>query len=362
MKARKILLVLSGTLVLLSVCAIIALALKDKLFGPPDPYADVQRVIKLEASYGKFITEDDYGDGSALRNRANQNCVRPALCVPTIIKYFDGLYFIADCYNDQIIYSDDLSKGTYEWKIMTYDVKEPHSVDSDGNVYLVDDTENNRVKVYRKAVNADGEVWFYGCQIFDGIGNRPHYTYYNEADATFYAWSSESGEMFLFKYMSEQDAVALVEKRIVPELSGVYVRSFTIRGDSIFFVSNLADANIYQCNLETFKVEKKYKVSDELAGMVQITFADETIVITVSTDREGNTSARNLITCTSLEDLENGNYVSYYDLFASAGTPYNITMIGEDTYYVTAHNASGTSQVMSFQIENGAIVNIQRYF
>lgn len=345
---------------LLSVCVIIALALKDKLFGPPDPYADVQRVIKLEASYGEYV--NGTGDAKAPEYIANSNNIRPALCVPTMVRFVDGLYLIVDCYNDQIIYSDELTKGTFEWKILSTDVKEPHTIDSDGNVYLTDDTENNRVKVYRKGINSDGEVWFFESQIFEGIGNRPHYTYYNEADATFYVWSSESGEMFLFKYMSEQDAVALVEKRIVPELSGVYVRSFTIRDDSIFFVSNLADANIYQCNLETFKVERKYKVSDELAGMVQITFADGIIVITVSTDRDSNTSARNLITCTCLEDLEDGNYVSYYDLFASDGTPYNITMIGEDTYYVTAHNASGTSQVMSFQIENGAIVNIQRYF
>lgn len=376
MKARKILIVSSVVVVVLAICAIVFMACKDHFgwFAPADQFANVERVIKEEISYGVIIENNgeagetdvsDTNDNDVTnipvhdKNPVNDNWT---LCVPTDICYYDGLYFIVDCYNNRIIYSDVFEKDLYEWRVIGNDLNQPHTICSDGNVYLVDDTENNRVMVYKKGIDSDADVCFYVSQIFNEIGNRPHYIYYNEADSTFYAWSSESGEMFLFRYMEEQDLVALVEKRIVPEISGVYIRSFTIRGDSIYFVSNLADANIYQCNLATFKVEKKYKVSEDLAGMVQITFCEDAIIITVSTDREGNISARNLILCKCLEDLEQGNYVSYYDDFATDGTPYNVTKMAGDVYYVTVHTGTGTEQIISFQVEGGAIVNIQKYF
>ena len=42
-----------------------------------------------------------------------------SLSVPTYITKVDDTYFIVDCYNNQVIYHDNLTDPLYEWQIMT---------------------------------------------------------------------------------------------------------------------------------------------------------------------------------------------------------------------------------------------------
>ena len=69
------------------------------------------------------------------------------LSVPTYITKINDIYFIVDCYNDQVIYHDNLEDPLYEWQVMTNDISKGHTLASDGTVYLIDDTENNRILV-----------------------------------------------------------------------------------------------------------------------------------------------------------------------------------------------------------------------
>lgn len=71
----------------------------------------------------------------------------PTLSVPTYITKVEDTYFIVDCYNNQVIYNDDLTSPLYEWQVMTNDIAMGHTLASDGMVYLIDDTENNRILV-----------------------------------------------------------------------------------------------------------------------------------------------------------------------------------------------------------------------
>ena len=70
------------------------------------------------------------------------------LSVPTYITKVNDTYFIVDCYHNRIIYSDSLDVPLTEWYIMSGEATQPHTLASDGTVYLVDDTENNRVLVF----------------------------------------------------------------------------------------------------------------------------------------------------------------------------------------------------------------------
>ena len=45
-----------------------------------------------------------------------------ALSVPTYITKVEDCYFIVDCYNNQVIYHDNLTDPLYEWYIMTNDI------------------------------------------------------------------------------------------------------------------------------------------------------------------------------------------------------------------------------------------------
>lgn len=282
----------------------------------------------------------------------------PTLSVPTYITKVKENYFIVDCYNNQVIYHENLTDPLYEWRVMTTDVSLPHTLASDGTVYLIDDTERNRILVMEESVNENGVPVFIPTQEFTEIGDRPHYIIYHEATDTFYAWSSESGEMFLIRRDPTDNRMYLTEVRSIPSLNGVYVRSFTILEDSIYFVSG--NSSIIEAELSTFKIKKEYPVPDALYGMIQLTKIDDYYYITNSTDITGNQDFATMIRVKKLTDLADGNYEDVYEHFIGGGTPYYITQI-DDTYYLTEHRIPGHS-IWSFQVEENQITNVQTVY
>lgn len=277
-----------------------------------------------------------------------------SLNVPTYITKVDDIYFIVDCYNNQVIYHDNLTDPLYEWQIMTNDIAMGHTLASDGLVYLIDDTENNRVLVMEKDQNENGQTIFVPTQEFLDIGNRPHYIIYDEYTDTFYVWSSQNGEMYLFRHAKEDSRMYLTEVRSIPSLSNVYVRSFTIIGDRIYFVSG--NSSIIEADLYSFKIKKEYPVPPEMAGMIQLTQIQDYYYITISTDITGNQDYATVLQVKDLGDLSTGSYEDVYHYFIGGGTPYYITMI-EDSWYLTEHRLPGHS-IWRFQILDNEITNV----
>ena len=264
-----------------------------------------------------------------------------SLSVPTQITRIGDFFFIVDCYNDQVIYSDSLDKPLNEWYVMTRDIDKGHAVASDGTVYLVDDTERNRVLAFEY----DGSI--FNCTgVFENIGSRPHYIVYNEADGCFYVWSSMTGEMYVFERSGESHQVYISRIMKLDELNGIYVRSFTIDGDSVYLVSG--NSQIIEARLSDFKIRKRYPVPDELAGMIQIMPVPGGYYITISTDVHGNQDFATIIYTEDLSDLERGAYTDIYSYFVGGGTPYYMGVI-DGRYYLTEHRLPGHS-VWSFDI------------
>lgn len=278
----------------------------------------------------------------------------PTLSVPTYITKVKDTYFIVDCYNNQVIYHDNLTDPLYQWQVMTNDITMGHTLASDGIVYLIDDTENNRILVMEESVNENGQPVFIPTQEFINIGNRPHYILYDEYTDTFYAWSSMSGEMYLFRHAKDNSRMYLTATLSIPSLNGVYVRSFTIVEDRIYFVSG--NSSIIEADLYTFEVKKEYPVPDCLAGMIQLTLIDDYYYITVSTDASGNQDYATIIRTKDLADLAAGNYEDIYDAFIGGGTPYYITQI-DDLWYLTEHRIPGHS-IWQFRIQDNSIIDV----
>ena len=278
----------------------------------------------------------------------------PSLSVPTYIIRVEDIYFIVDCYNNQVIYHDNLEDPLYRWQVMTNDISMGHTLASDGEVYLIDDTENNRILIMEKGKNDNGQTIFIPTQEFLNIGNRPHYIIYDEYTDTFYAWSSQSGEMYLFRHAKGDSRVYLTDVRSIPSLAGIYVRSFTIIEDRDYFVSG--NASIIESDLYTFEVKKEYPVLPEMAGMIQITPIGDYYYITISTDITGNQDYATILRVKKLEDLSTGNYEDVYGNFIGGGTPYYITCI-DDKWYLTEHRIPGHS-IWSFQVKDNTIINV----
>lgn len=304
----------------------------------------------LDDGYIKKSTPIDF-DTAALN--AIPDNPYPTLSVPTYITKIEDTYFIVDCYHNQIIYHDNLTDPLYEWQIMTNDVSLPHTIAGDGLVYVIDDTENNRILIMEQSVNENGQPIFIPTQEFTETGNRPHYIIYDEPTDTFYVWSSQSGEMFLLRHLADDTSLYLTKVCSIPSLDNVYVRSFTIVDDRIYFVSG--NSSIIEADLKTFKIKKEYPVPDALSGMIQLTLIEDYYYITVSTDVTGNQDYATMIRVKDLNDLKKGNYEDVYSNFIGGGTPYYITKI-DDTWYLTEHRLPGHS-IWSFKVTDNRITD-----
>ncbi|MBQ7584476.1 MAG: hypothetical protein IJT24_07675 [Lachnospiraceae bacterium] len=279
-------------------------------------------------------------EASEIRNNSYTD-----LSIPAQIQKIGDTYFIVDCYHDQVIYSDSLGAPLSEWRVMTDEMSRGHTIAGDGQVYLIDDTENERIMVFEKARDR-----FVFSRQFTGITGRPHYIIYDEASKTFYAWCSVSGEMYLIKH-DEGRPVYICDKKTVPELDGIYVRSFTIIGDDIYFVSG--NSSIIRADLDTFRIKDRYPVPSEMAGMVQLTPIDGMYYITISTDDNWNQDYATIIRCDSLEGLSENKYEDIYSHFIGGGTPYYITSF-DGSYYLTEHRIPGHS-IWRFNVNEGEI-------
>ena len=275
------------------------------------------------------------------------------LSVPTYITKLQDTYFLVDCYHDEIIYSDSLDRELNEWEVMTDEINRGHTIASDGVVYLTDDTENNRILVFEKE---DGR--FIHTQTFSDIGIRPHYIVYDETSGYFYALSSMTGELYVFSREKNSTRMGLKEVRSIEKLNGDYVRSFTIIGKEIYFVSG--NSTIIRARLKDLKILEEYPVSPEIAGMVQLTKIEDYYYITISTDVDFNQDYATFIRTKDLNSLASGGYEDIYDNFIGGGTPYYITSF-DGHFYLTEHRIPGHS-VWQFDVEENEIVNVVPIF
>lgn len=275
------------------------------------------------------------------------------LSVPTYITKIDDLYFLVDCYHDQILYHDNLTDPLTEWLVMTDEINKGHTIAGDGLVYLADDTENHRILVFEKK---DG--FFVHTQTFSDIGNRPHYIIYDAPTETFYAWSSMSGEMYLFRHEPDDSRMYLSEIRRIEQLDNVYVRSFTILGDEVYFVSG--NSSILRVDPDTFELLESYPVPDSMAGMIQLTKIQDYYYITVSTDITGNQDYATIVRTRDLSGLMQGNYEDIYETFIGGGTPYYITAF-DNAYYLTEHRLPGHS-VWRFRVQNNELIDVETLY
>ena len=274
------------------------------------------------------------------------------LNVATYLTKIGDSYFLNDCYHDQIIFHDNLDDPLTEWDVLTKEVHYAHTVAGDGTVLLTDDTENNRVLVFTKAKNG-----YIQTQTIEGIGLKPHYVQYDKKRDAFYVWSSITGELYELKREEGTNTVYQSDIKKIDELYGVYVRSYTIIEDDIYFVSGHNNRKIIQANLDTMEILAEYEVPGEIAGMVQLTKIQDYFYLTVSTDDKENQDYATIVRTKNLAGLKNGDYEDIYDTFGlEKGTPYYITEI-DGTYYMTHHRTS--ENVIAFQVTDNEITDVK---
>lgn len=327
---------------------------------------------KGDSDAAKLLTDSGIEESVSKKPVSYQGMVSdPVVCgqkntydtlnVATYITKIDDTYFIADCYHDQIIFHDNITDPLNEWSVLTNEVHYAHTIASDGIMLLADDTENNRLMAFQKT--DDGYVH---TQKLENIGMRPHYVQYDAKNNVFMAWSSITGEMYLIKRADQADADGIyplyVDKVLkIDELFGIYVRSFTVMENGIYFVSGHNNQKIIRAVMndagDGFDIIQEYAVADEIAGMVQLTKIGDYYYITISTDNWENQDFATIIRTDSLEKLSGGGYEDIYGKFGlSKGTPYYITEI-EGRYYMAHHRTS--ENIIAFDVNDNRIENVE---
>lgn len=340
---------------------IIAIAVLLSSCTEKDELQAVNRESMSESSLNELPNEAAYEGMLAVPLVCNQKNTYNTLNVATYITKIDNTYFIADCYHDQIIYHDNITDPLNQWDVLTDEVHYAHTIASDGTVFVVDDTENNRLMVFQKT-----EAGYAHTQTLENIGMRPHYVQYDKKNQTFMAWSSITGEMYLIRRAERSDKNGVYPMYVdnvykIDELFGVYVRSFAVLEDGIYFVSGHNNQKIIKAAVndagDGFDVIAEYHVTDEIAGMVQLTKIEDYYYITVSTDNQEDQDFATIIRTDSLDNLSGGTYDDIYNRFGvSGGTPYYITEI-EGRYYMAHHRTS--ENIIAFDINDNNIENVK---
>lgn len=278
------------------------------------------------------------------------------LYVPTMITKVNSDYFIVDCWQHRVLYSEVLSKDLRDWKQLTDDSYiGGHTVCSDGKIIVLDNTDNSQLLVYKKENGRYDKV-----QTIYNVKGRPHYVSYDERYKLFYVIASTDAKVYVYK--NEGNYLKFKTINRISQIENSYVRSLSVIDGKIYTVSG--PQRIHQFSVDKngqMKFEMSYVVPDAFAGMNQIVKIEDYYYITVNTDISGSVSNATILRVTDLGDLEKGKYDELYNQFGFEGQPYFITNF-DGRYYITEISAERGNGIKSFQVSKNDIRDIHTLF
>ena len=278
------------------------------------------------------------------------------LYVPTMIQKIDDIYYIVDCWNHRVIYSDDLSKPFEEWILLTDDSYiGGHSIASDGNILVIDNTDNSQIIAYKK--NNDGS--HDKINTIGEISGRPHYVIYDDKYDEFYVISSLGAKIYVFKNIG--DNLKLIKTCNLEEIQNTYVRSISIIDGMLYTVSGGGRIHEYLISEEEFILNNVYSVPASMYGMNQISKIGEEYYITINTDDNSDVNKADIIRTKDLSKLSLGEYESIYMEMGFKGQPYFITEFDEK-FWITQISASGCNGIKSFRINDNKHLEVEAVF
>lgn len=272
--------------------------------------------------------------------------------VPTQVYNFGGEFFLADAYNNQILHSNKADNAPSGWHPVGMGLNRPHAIASDGSIYLVIDTDNNRIVTYIKT-----ETGYQLVESIENVGIRPHYVVYDQATAQFYVWSSMTGTMYIYKRAKNSLSLKLKSAKRIKDLDGYYTRSFTIDGGTIYFPC-VGRSAIYAVRKSNFKVKAIYPVAAELSEMVQLLHIQNYYYLVTSADSAKEKEPR-IVRSKTLAGFGNGEYEDIKSMFGDInGIPYYISQGEDGHFYTPVNEGSCKPYICRFDIENDVITNV----
>lgn len=276
------------------------------------------------------------------------------LLLPTFIDKIGQFYFIIDNGNNRVLFSRILTPDIATWHVMDSSFERPHSIASDGVVYVADDTDRNAVRVYTYE-----NEYFKLIQIVEGLGLRPHRTLYHQKSRAFYVMSSNSQS--ITKLIRDGDRMTISYQKSLPFLKGFYTRSMSIIGEYMYFVSGPGYIIKTWFRDDSYNVIASYKVPAGMESMNDLFFTGNYHYLT-STPANYKEKPGQIVRVRTLDDL-NKDKALYEDIFSqlnTRGSNYYISSF-DGRFYIT--QIFNNNRIVSFiEKKDGAIADVKELF
>lgn len=261
------------------------------------------------------------------------------LLLPTNIEKYGDLYFIVDCYNNRVIYSDKINTPIAKWERLGADIPMswPHSIASDGRFYLVDDTYQNRLLIFQLKDNK-----FVFHKAIDNISKSPHRVLYDDATNAFYllgAWSQT-----ITKLTVRNNDVEVEYTRKMDFLKGTYSRSIHIIDGLMYFISGPKSINAVRYRDDSYDVVNSYSVPDGFQSMNDMVRVGDYYYLTATRGK--------MVKCKSLDDQSSCENV--YGSLGIKGNPYYFSNFDNAVYLTEIGSGDG---IIKFDYDKDGLKN-----
>ncbi|CAM3335692.1 MULTISPECIES: ATP-binding cassette domain-containing protein [Saccharibacillus] len=285
-------------------------------------------------------------------NQEASNEWKKNLYSPTRIEKINNEYFIVDCWHNRIIFNDNLSDPVEGWSVMAENIGDPHSIVSNGEIYLTEDTKADELRVFTREDNQ-----FIQTKMIDKIGLRPNHIVYEENQNMFYGISAMSQHVFMLKDLEKDVSEEKVIKLGYLKKNS-YIRSIRIIDHKLHFTSGPGKIIVADHIHSPFEKVQEYEVPFEISGMNDILKVDGYYYITVYQDGEGTVKPAFLRT-KSLSSLKEGKYEELYEKLELKGIPYGLSFIDGRIFLTTIDSYSS---IVSFCANEDKIEDLKIHY
>lgn len=282
-------------------------------------------MVSLFASVISFTDRQQFAEriknfiSNASTYLSDERLFSERLYTATKISKIGDTYFIVDCWHHRIIYSRNLNTPISEWRTLDDRIAGPHSIVSDGDLYVAEDTGRHAIKVY----NNKNEKDFQLSQVIRNVGFRPHRTIYDPKRMAFYVVGSGDQSLHIFK--NRKGVLVRERQLVISELEGQYTRSITLRGDRLYFVGtgDIVVFRISGSDQPEFVFEFKIALAAQYVGSNDLFFFEDGGGILSSTPQK-------LTVFQEIDDLATGEAKDLSTFLK--GTPYYVTVFDNSLF------------------------------
>lgn len=274
---------------------------------------------------------------------------------PTLLTRLGDTYFLIDCWHNRILYSDEIHEDLLQWEVLDGDLAGPHSIDTDGHFYVVDDTGRHQLRVYVR--DGDG---FEMVQEIGDVGTRPHRVRYDSETESFYVIGSRS--QTISRLVADGDELELKYTDELPFLEGRYTRSMSIIDGTMYFISGPGVIHQTYHRDDTYNILDSWEVPHPQREMNDIFKVGDQYFLTAThnwIDAEFDPE-NTIVQCQDLADFAAGECVDRKEELGLDGAPYYLSKIDGWIYVPQVFQYSG---IVRFRLdENGDIRDIETLY